>query len=169
MCGRRAIQVIFQPRGACDSATTVDKSPTESPHGLRWFEVAYWVLLAGARRSLEIEFRGTPAVIRADVGHRPTCLFWLHTHDDTGLIHIEADVPANYTLGQFFTVWGRPLSHDQVLDARVGAGEEVRVLVNGQTYSGDPRAVPLSAHELIVVQLGPPFPAPVPFTLPPGS
>jgi hypothetical protein len=27
-----------------------------------------------------------------------------YTHDDTGLIHVEADVPANYTLGRLFTV-----------------------------------------------------------------
>lgn len=118
---------------------------------------------------LVIDIRGTPLVVPANIGIRSNCLFWLHTHDDTGLIHVEADVPANYTLGQFFTVWGQPLSRDAVLGERVGPSEEVRVLVNGQPYSGDPRAVPLAAHEQIVVQLGPPFPAPLPFTFPPGS
>ena len=118
---------------------------------------------------LEIDIRGTPQAVPANIGIRSTCLFWLHTHDDTGLIHVEADVPANYTLGQFFTVWGRPLSRDQVLGDHVAAGEEVRVLADGQPYSGDPRSIPLSAHTQIVVQLGPPFPLPQPFAFPPGS
>ncbi len=118
---------------------------------------------------LEIDIRGAPQVVPANTGIRSTCLFWLHTHDDTGLIHVEAPVSADYTLGQFFTVWGQPLSREQVLEARVAPGEEVRVLVNGQPYVGDPRSVPLAAHEQIVVQLGPPFPTPSPFTFPRGS
>lgn len=118
---------------------------------------------------LEIDIRGARQVVPANTGIRSNCLFWLHTHDDAGLIHVEAPVSANYTLGQFFTVWGQPLSRDAVLGEHAGPGEEVRVLVNGQPYSGDPRSVPLAAHELIVVQLGPPFPSPQPFTFPPGS
>lgn len=105
----------------------------------------------------------------ANTGIRSSCLFWLHTHDDTGLIHGEADVAANYTLGQFFTVWGQPLSSADVLGERAAPGEEVPVVVNGERHSGDPRTVPLMAHEQIVVQLGPPFPTPPSFTFPPGT
>jgi len=118
---------------------------------------------------IEIDIRGARQTVPGDVGHRPTCLYWLHTHDDTGLIHVEADVAVNYTLGQFFTVWDQQLSQEQVLGERVGPGEEVRVLVDGQPFMGDPRSVPLTPHEQIVVQLGPKFPAPQPFTFPPGS
>ena len=42
------------------------------------------------------------------------CLYWLHTHDSTGVVHIESPVQRGYTLGQFFDVWGRPLSATQV-------------------------------------------------------
>jgi len=118
---------------------------------------------------LEIDIRGARQVVPAHIGIRQDCLYWLHTHDDTGLVHVEADVPAVYTLGQFFTVWNQPLSRDAVLGERAGPGEEVRVFVDGQPYSGDPRTVPLGAHEQIVVQLGPPFPTPQPFTFPPGT
>ncbi len=31
-----------------------------------------------------------------------------YTHDDTGLIHVEADMPAKETLGQLFTAWANP-------------------------------------------------------------
>jgi len=118
---------------------------------------------------LEVDVRGTRRTLPANIGVRSSCLFWLHTHDDTGLVHVEADVADSYTLGQFFNVWGEPLSSDDVLGERAAAGEEVRVLVNGERYSGDPRTVPLVAHEQIVVQLGPPFPTPQSFTFPPGT
>ena len=118
---------------------------------------------------LEIDVHGTRQTLPANIGIRSSCLFWLHTHDDTGLIHVEADVAANYTLGQFFTVWGTALSRDAVLGERAAPGEEVRVLLNGERYSGDPRTVPLAAHEQIAVQLGPPFPTPQSFTFPPGT
>src|SRR5690349_19083430 len=29
----------------------------------------------------------------------------LHTHDDSGIIHVEAPAPHKFTLGQFFDVW----------------------------------------------------------------
>jgi len=118
---------------------------------------------------LEIDIRGARQIVPANTGIHSTCLFWLHTHDDTGLIHVEAPARADYTLGQFFTIWGQPLSRDQVLGERVGPDEEVRVLVNGQPYTGDPRAVPLASHEQIVVQLGPPFPSIHDFVFPPGT
>jgi hypothetical protein len=34
-----------------------------------------------------------------------TCYEPLHTHDDTGIIHIESESDTNYTLGDFFNVW----------------------------------------------------------------
>jgi hypothetical protein len=35
-----------------------------------------------------------------------TCYEPIHTHDDSGLIHIEAATNTNFTLGEFFTEWG---------------------------------------------------------------
>ncbi|HEX9235017.1 MAG TPA: hypothetical protein VF972_01920 [Actinomycetota bacterium] len=30
----------------------------------------------------------------------------IHTHDATGIIHIESPTPRTFTLGEFFDVWG---------------------------------------------------------------
>ena len=30
----------------------------------------------------------------------------LHTHDATGIIHVESSIIRNYTLGQFVNIWG---------------------------------------------------------------
>lgn len=33
----------------------------------------------------------------------------LHTHDDSGIIHVESSINRNYTLGEFFKIWGLDL------------------------------------------------------------
>ena len=33
----------------------------------------------------------------------------LHTHDDSGIIHVESAIDRNYTLGEFFKIWGLDL------------------------------------------------------------
>ena len=34
----------------------------------------------------------------------------LHTHDDSGTIHVESTVDRNYTLGEFLNIWGIDLN-----------------------------------------------------------
>jgi hypothetical protein len=34
----------------------------------------------------------------------------LHTHDNSGIIHVESTVNRNYTLGEFLNVWGLNLN-----------------------------------------------------------
>lgn len=44
--------------------------------------------------------------IPAGIGIVPKdCIFWLHTHDDSGIIHVESPYPTSFTLGQFMQVW----------------------------------------------------------------
>lgn len=38
----------------------------------------------------------------------------IHTHDDTGIIHIESPVKRDFTLADFFAVWNKPFSKDQI-------------------------------------------------------
>lgn len=40
---------------------------------------------------------------------RGGCTYELHTHDGTGVVHIETDVPKRFTLGQFLALWNQPL------------------------------------------------------------
>ncbi len=41
-----------------------------------------------------------------------TCYEPLHTHDDTGIIHIESPTNTNYTLGNFFQVWAATYAYE---------------------------------------------------------
>ena len=79
-----------------------------------------------------------------------SCLYWLHTHDTTGVIHIESPTQKNYTLGNFFDEWSQrfsSLSYPSELDLTSGW----QIWVNGKPYSGDFRNIQLTAHELITL------------------
>jgi hypothetical protein len=76
--------------------------------------------------------------------------YYLHTHDDTGVIHIESPTTKFYTLGQFFAEWNQPLSSTQV-GSYTGA---VTVFVNGAKVTGDPASIQLKSHDVIQLDLG---------------
>jgi hypothetical protein len=104
---------------------------------------------------------GIPATVGQVAPRR--CLYWVHTHTPDGIIHIEAPENRTFTLGDFFDIWGQPLSRTQAATARVAKGA-LKVWVNGKPFTGDPRKIALTAHADIVIEAGPPFPAPPRFT-----
>jgi hypothetical protein len=91
------------------------------------------------------------------------CFYWLHTHDTTGVIHVESPTKRTYTLGQFFDIWGQPLSANQVGKAT----GKLTVYVDGHQFSGDPRSIVLTPHKVIQLDVGTVVP-PKPFTFPAG-
>lgn len=92
------------------------------------------------------------------------CFYWLHTHDNTGIIHIESPIQKDYTLGDFFDIWGRPLSTTDL----VGHKGPVTVFVDGKRYTGNPRNILLTAHKQIALETGSPVVTPPTYTFPAG-
>jgi len=120
---------------------------------------------------LALFYNGKPVQVPAFVGFAPTptggCLYWLHTHGPDGIIHVEAgDVSAPnggpFTLGNFFDIWGQPLSRNQVGPFK----GPVTAFVNGQPYSGDLSTIPLRAHQIITLEVGNPVVPPPNYRLP---
>ncbi len=99
--------------------------------------------------------------VPADIGipAAGNCLYWLHTHTDDGIIHVESPKFRTFTLGQFFDVWGQPLTPTNVASAKVKKGQ-VRAYVNGMLYKDNPRAIELVEHADIVLEAGPPYHVP---------
>ncbi|WP_051172566.1 hypothetical protein [Microbacterium indicum] len=96
----------------------------------------------------------------------------LHTHDDSGIIHVESPTVEDFTLGQVFDEWQVPLS-----DGTVGAytdgqdGQTMTVFVDQKEYSGDPADIVLADHEdidIVVTSAGETATAPAAFTWPEG-
>ena len=86
-----------------------------------------------------------------------SCFAWIHTHAADGIIHLEGPMKRTYTLGDFFDVWGQPLTANQVGPAR----GHVTALFNGQYWDGDPRQIPMLRHAQIQLEVGKPLIAPM--------
>jgi hypothetical protein len=93
-----------------------------------------------------------------------SCFYWLHTHTEDGVVHIESPVRRPFTLGDFFAIWEQPLSATQVGPAR-GA---VIVYVNGDRVAIAPQDVRLAQHAQIQLNVGADVP-PYVFEFPPGD
>lgn len=112
------------------------------------------LLVAGKQQSFD-RYAGL------NYGH--DCLYWLHVHDQTGIIHIEAPHKILPTLGNWYDVMKQPLSTTQVGSAKVKPGQHLKMWVNGKPYTGDPRKIVLTQHKDIWLEIGPPFKKPTPF------
>lgn len=105
---------------------------------------------------LDVRVNGRAVTVPAGIGidsarHRVSPL---HTHDTTGVIHIESPVRRTFTLGQFFTEWNVPLSRTRLGDLHADARHTIGVYVNGAKATGDPASVPLRQHDEIAVTYG---------------
>jgi len=90
---------------------------------------------------------------RGPVVVRGACFSWLHTHAADGIIHMESPIQRAFTLGNFFDVWGQPLSRTQVGPA----SGNVTALVDGKVWLGDPGDIALRAHRQIQLEVGTPL------------
>ncbi len=84
------------------------------------------------------------------------CLYWLHTHSADGIIHIESPHQQSFTLGQFFDIWGQPLNQRQAASLH----GPLHVFADRQPYSGDPRSIVLTPHQVITIEAGQTAPPP---------
>jgi hypothetical protein len=90
------------------------------------------------------------------------CAYELHTHDYSGMIHVETSTAKKFTLGQFFAVWGEPLSRTNVAGL---SGASARFFISDADvlteYTDDPNSIELVNHRSIYIVIGA-----VPATLP---
>ena len=102
---------------------------------------------------LQVWYQGGRVTVPASIGIDTTggTLSAIHTHDASGIVHVESPVPATFTLGQFFTEWGVSLA---------GAAAWVDGIA-----APDPSAIVLGDRQFIVVAWGaPPQPIPASYT-----
>lgn len=72
----------------------------------------------------------------------------IHTHDTTGVIHVESPVVETFRLGQVFTEWDVRLGKGRVGGYQNGRGGVREVLyVDRAPYTGDPKRLALRPHQ----------------------
>jgi hypothetical protein len=92
----------------------------------------------------------------------------LHTHDSSGLLHVESPKKRTFTLGQFFAAWGVRLDND-CIGGYCKPKTPWRIYVDGAEYTGDPGELVLKKHQEIAIVVGtPPKTVPATFRFPPG-
>ena len=94
-----------------------------------------------------------------------TCLYWMHTHTDDGIIHIEAPQKLhNLALDDFMTLWQQgfaTLNFPQEMMQASGW----QIFVNGKPFNGVVKSpllteVTLQPHDAITMEYGSPNPPP---------
>lgn len=93
-----------------------------------------------------------------------TCYYWVHTHDETGIVHVEPSSDVQVTLGDLFDIWGEPLSETGV----AGYDGDVTVYVDGEKYTDDPRGIVFEDHKQIAIEVGTPLVTPDYYLYPQG-
>ena len=112
--------------------------------------------LSIVRNGEQIAIPGRAGIVR-DAGGNLVCVYNIHTHtgDDSGRVHTDGAVPATYSLGQFFAIWGMPLTTNDV--AGLGVPLTAVYVVDNNTvtqFTGDPTTIEMTSHRHIVLQLG---------------
>jgi hypothetical protein len=109
---------------------------------------------------LDIFVDGKPFIVPAQIGIDPEgqCLYWIHTHDDSGIIHIESPFEREFTIGNFIDIWGQTFNNTHLFDKNGlnNTNSLMSVYVNGVKVptSSDFRNIKINAHDEIALIFG---------------
>jgi hypothetical protein len=123
---------------------------------------------------LDIFVDGKPVEVPGDLGIGQGFISDLHTHASypAGIIHVESPTDARFSLGQFFAVWGVPLSATCIGSLCEKGDKQLRTWVNGTAVTADPTRIVLEEHQQIVLAYGTdaqvPKPVPASYAWPEG-
>ena len=118
---------------------------------------------------LDVFYDGAAVEVPANVGIdlRRSGISSLHTHDATGIVHVESPDVRPFTLGQFFTEWGVSMTATCV--GECSPSHPISVFVNGAKVETQADQVMIVDHAEIMVVVGaPPARIPASYTFPKG-
>ena len=119
---------------------------------------------------LDLFVDGEPVEVPGDVGIGTGFISDLHTHAQypPGIIHVESPTPQDFTLGQFFAVWGVPLSATTIGNLSEKGAKQLRTWVDGKEVTADPTRIVLGERQQITIAYGTEaqVPEPVPASYP---
>lgn len=125
---------------------------------------------------LDVYVDGKRAEVPGDIGIGPqeTFISDLHTHEGypPGIIHVESPTQAQFSLGQFFAIWGVALSATCIGSLCEKGDKQLRAFVDGKAVDADPTRIVLASHQQIVLAYGTeaqlPDPVPASYDFPEG-
>jgi hypothetical protein len=90
-----------------------------------------------------------------------TCYYWMHTHDASGVIHIESPTTRLYTLNQFIDIWEKFSSSSSAFPTQLLSSSGWTIYVNGKQVKTDFSHLQLQAHDLVTIAYNSPGIKPV--------
>jgi hypothetical protein len=104
---------------------------------------------------LDLIVDSKPVTIPAGIGIKPNeCLYWLHTHNTSGVIHIESPQQTTFTLGQFIQVWDNTPGISPTFEEITHGDKNIRVFVNGTEVKDSYENIKLAVHDEIALVSG---------------
>lgn len=116
--------------------------------------------------NVQIFIHGKQQPVPADIGISDAAIQSLHTHSDPGVVHIESSESREFTLGEFFGVWGVRFTPSCLGGYCNDDTNHLQVFVNGEEVTGSMQDVQLDDQSVIVVTYGTAdqLPDPIPST-----
>tara|TARA_B100001142_G_C14336855_1_gene656239 strand:+ start:2064 stop:2678 length:615 start_codon:yes stop_codon:yes gene_type:complete len=114
------------------NSTESQSSTADSPDPLALECLDHSGLARHDHVTLQIFIDGNPYTVASAIGiQTDICngnennMHTVHTHDDTGKLHVELNEPGNVSLGVFFDIWGHHFNETGIFDYRVNATHEM--------------------------------------------
>ena len=104
---------------------------------------------------LDLFVDGRHAVVPGGIGINDNSFISpIHTHDASGVIHVESPSKEHFTLAQFFAIWGVRFTRNALGGYRSSPAHPIRFYVDGKRLASDARRLVLSSHQEIAVVVG---------------
>ena len=119
---------------------------------------------------IKVYVNGKQQTVPNNIGIDPAKGFLssLHSHDEKGIIHMEAVEEYPFTVGQFMTIWGVKFTPTQLGAFRVGQGLVLETYLNGKKVPNGP-ATKLKQSDRVVIGFGKPGSFPKDFKIDPAA
>lgn len=142
---------------------TVNGMPCETMAQLAYhIHVHLSLIVNGEQLAIPLAVGAVNPQVQANFVTAASCFYWLHTHDASGIVHVEPSVNQPLTLGQFFDTWGQPLTATNT----AGFSGPLTVFVDGKRYTADPRAIAFTERMQITLEVGTPLVPPPVYAFP---
>lgn len=88
-------------------------------------------IISHIHSTLSITINGEKLIIPSNIGVPTGVMRPIHTHDSSGKIHIEGLCPRDFTLGEFFDIWGQTLTDECIMSYCEDETHTLTMFVNG--------------------------------------
>ena len=102
---------------------------------------------------LDIIINGENISIPANIGVGGSFISPLHTHDTTGVLHVESPQKKDFKLSQFFTEWGLTFNNSCIFTYCENISHKLVVGLNGNKIDSAPDHI-LKPHDQISIWYG---------------